>query len=195
MLHSSPGALVPEGVSLGAARALAMVKRLSNSAGKGLVVLIALLAIAAVPGPEMHARSVPGDVVLLDQEGQLLAGRGSLFGQQALAPGELVEQTVTAQNPTSARVTLWVRARASEGAGSPLWASDDGVRLRITDPDGGGVHYDGPAHRVASADVPILLPPGQQVRFTLAVGLSKSMPLALVGERLDLDFVFLTSDD
>lgn len=176
-------------------RALAAFSALRHSSARGLLVLMALLAIAAVPGPEMNANSVSGDVLLLDQEGQLLTGRGSLFGQQALAPGEVVEKTITALNPTAARGTLWVRAQVGEGVGSPLWASDDGVRIRVTDADKGSVLYDGPAHRMASADVPILLPPGQQVRFTLAVGLSKTMALSLVGQRLDLDFEFLTSED
>lgn len=147
-----------------------------------LLLPLVTLGMGKAPGAE-------ATVLLLDGDGNSLLDRESLLGPQALSAGDSVSQTIVAMNLTTRPVTLWIRRNDSL-----LWSDDGGAQLRVVR-EHGRTLFDGPAYRAAASDIPIPLPGGGAVRFSLGIGVPPSMDTRLQGAGVEIDFHFLTSDD
>lgn len=138
-----------------------------------------------------YAQGAEPEVLLFDGAGAPLLERESLFGRRALSPGEFVDETITAVNHGDHAVTLWIRPVPRQE--NPLWWNDTGAQVRVRAADGVAL-FEGAARIAAVDDVPVVLPAGTSVRFTLGVGLPRTTEHNLTGLAIDIDFQFLTSD-
>lgn len=156
-----------------------------------------LLAMALLVSWAPHVRAASASslnftqerprVTFRDEEGREISG-SALFAGAPLAPGNMVERTVTARNTGKAAAELRVLATPGAGTPGPLWTSDSGLQATVSAANGDTL-FSGPARRLAEG-LPKALPAGADTTLRIAIGLPADAGAEVQGQRQAVDFFF-----